>query len=50
MKSKKIVSLGIMAALFTGMVLTGCGQTQQMGQQNWRHRKHQKKLEQPVKW
>ena len=46
MKSKNIVSLGIMAALFTGMVLTGCGQTQQ----NWRHRKHQKKLEQPVKW
>lgn len=31
MKSKNIVSLGIMAALFTGMVLTGCGQTQQMG-------------------
>ena len=32
MKSKKLISLGIMAAMLTGMVLTGCGQSQQAGE------------------
>ena len=32
MKSKKIISMGIVAAMLTGMVLTGCGQSQQAGE------------------
>lgn len=38
MKSKKLISLGIMAAMLTGMVLTGCGQSQQAGETDKVHR------------
>ena len=46
MKSKKLISLGIMAAMLTGMVLTGCGQSQQAGEQRRVHRKRQKQQNQ----
>lgn len=47
MKSKKLISLGIMAAMLTGMVLTGCG-TEPAGRGNNAgfHRKRQKQQNQ----
>ena len=48
MKSKKLISLGIMAAMLTGMVLTGCGQVHRKRQKQ--QNQHQQKVQQhPVK-